>query len=296
MNPNVDPGPRFTNAATRGASPESLARLGIRGGRIAPRRAMIGLKPTPYLVVDLLLLPAIFALAVFVGLDRVTLAWRAVMDALRVPLGLGDVITTSVVELLPGLTVALPTYPAGGAWPTAYDLRTGWIVTAVLAVLGMLMRGRFTPLGYLLRSLAILQLSAQVWFSLAEPPWPYSLATYGTGLLSTGVVILLLIPFLVAATFFIFDFRLWQKVALTTLLLVHLAVLFPLQATLHVWIVHRASFLAMPVLFLVFGVLLDVFVYVALYGWAMSWRSGRELDALDRRPPPTPIPARRRAA
>jgi hypothetical protein len=296
VNPNVDPGPRFTNAATRGASPAVLARRGIRGGRIAPHRAMIGLKPTPLLAVDLLLLPAIFALTVFIGLDRVVLVWRAVMDALRVPLGLGEAITTSVVELLPGLTVAVPAYSVGGAWPTAYDLRSGWVLTAALAVAGILLRGRFTPLGYLLRSLAILQLSAQVWFSLAAPPWPYSLATYGVGLLSTGIVILLLIPFLVAATFFIFDFRLWQKLALTALLLVHLAVLFPLQATLHVWIVHRASFLAMPVLFLVFGVLLDVFVYVALYGWAMSWRSGRELDALDRRPPPTPIPPRRRAA
>ena len=48
------------------------------------------------------------------------------------------------------------------------------------------------------------------------------------------------------------------------------------------------SFLAMPMLFLVFGVLLDVFVYVALYGWGMSWRSGGVLDSTDRRPPVLP--------
>jgi hypothetical protein len=62
-------------------------------------------------------------------------------------------------------------------------------------------------------------------------------------------------------------------------------VLLPLQAAVHAWIIHRGSFLTLPVLFFLFGPLLDVFVYVALYGWGMSWRSGGVLDAVDRRPP-----------
>jgi hypothetical protein len=95
-------------------------------------------------------------------------------------------------------------------------------------------------------------------------------------------------PFLVAFTFHIFDFLLWQKFAMGALLLGHLAVLLPLQAAVHTWVIYRASLLAMPMMFLIFGVLLDVFVYVALYGWGMSWRSGGVLDAIDRRPPTTP--------
>jgi len=72
------------------------------------------------------------------------------------------------------------------------------------------------------------------------------------------------------------------------MLLVHLAVFLPLQAVVHAYVIYRGSLLTMPVLFLVFGVLLDVFVYVALYGWGMSWRSASALDATDRR-----IPGRR---
>jgi hypothetical protein len=68
----------------------------------------------------------------------------------------------------------------------------------------------------------------------------------------------------------------------------HLVVLLPLQAVVHAWIIHRASLLSMPLLFLLFGVLLILFVYVALYGWGMSWRSDGPLDAIDRRPPVTP--------
>ena len=99
---------------------------------------------------------------------------------------------------------------------------------------------------------------------------------------------LLLAPFLVSFTFHVFDFLLWQKVAMVVLLLGHLAIMLPMQATIHAWIIQRASLLAMPMLYFVFGVLIDVFVYVALYGWGMSWRSGGVLDAVDRRPPVVP--------
>jgi hypothetical protein len=209
---------------------------------------------------------------------------------LQRPLALG-LVSIHVEELLPSLYVPIPYFASTGSWPTSNQMLGGWIVTALLAVVGASLRGRAVPLGYLFRGIAIVQLSAQVWFTIAEPPFMYSLADYTSGLLLCGVVILLLSPFLVALTFFIFDFPLWQKVLLATLLLGHLAVMIPLQAVVHSYIIEHASLLALPVLFLVFGVLLDVFVYVALYGWGMSWRSGGALDWSDRQVPvaqPTP--------
>ncbi len=251
---------------------------------------MIGLRASPALLLDLLVLPSIMLVSMFVVLDPLMSAWRWLLETLRGPLNLGTSIGTTVVSLLPSVTVAVPIYDVSAGWPTSPQLVGGWVFTIVLALVGVLLRGAYMPLGYLLRALAILQLSAQVWFTLAGPPFPYELSVYGTGLLVTGVVILLLAPFLVGATFFVFDFPLQKKFALALLLLGHLAVLFPLQATVHVWLIKNGSMLAMPMMFLVFGVLLDVFVYVALYGWAMSWRSGSELDAVSRRPP---VPSRR---
>jgi hypothetical protein len=257
---------------------------GFRGGRIAPHRSMIGLEVSRWLLVDLFVLPAMFALAVFVLMDPLLESWRWTLDALRAPLGLPGVVATRVVELGP-IAVPIPYYTAEALWPGAQDLRTGWILTVLLAVAGALLKGRYTPFGFLLRALAAIQLTAQVWFTFAAPPFTYALS-HVSGLLVCGVVILLLAPVLVAFTYFIFDFPLWQKLLLATLLLVHLAVFLPLQAVVHAWIVYRGSLLTLPMLFLVFGVLLDVFVYVALYGWGMSWRSGGVLDALDRRSPP----------
>ena len=262
---------------------------GFRGGRIAPHRSMIGLEVSRWLLVDLLVLPAMFALAVFVLMDPLLDMWRWTLDTLRVPLGLPGVVATRVVELGP-ISVPIPYYTAEALWPAATDLRTGWILTIVLGVAGALLKGRYTPFGFLLRALAAIQLTAQVWFTFAAPPFSYALSHYVAGLLVCGVVILLLAPVLVAFTYFIFDFPLWQKLLLASLLLVHLAVFLPLQAVVHAWIVYRGSLLTLPMLFLVFGVLLDVFVYVALYGWGMSWRSGGVLDAVDRRSPvPRPV-------
>jgi len=286
--PRVDAA--FTDATRRGSAGDTLRKLGVQGGRIAPHRSMIGLRASPSLLLDLLVLPAVMLVSMFLLLEPLMGAWRWIMEVFRGPLDLGASIGTTVITLAPSVAIAVPVYQVDAGWPTTAQLAGGWIFTAVLAFIGAALRGGFIPLGYLLRALAIMQLAAQVWFTLAGPPFPYSLATYGSGLLVTGVVILLLAPFLVGATFFVFDFPLHKKLALGALLLGHLAVLFPLQATVHVWLIKNASMLAMPMLFLVFGVLLDVFVYVALYGWAMSWRSGRELDAVVRRPP---VPSRR---
>ena len=271
---------------------DSLRDQGYRGGRIAPHRAMIGLEVSRWLFVDLLVLPLMFSLAVFVLLDPMLASWRWLLEYFRAPLGLPGVVATRVVELGP-ISVAIPFYSAVANWPVALDLRSGWLLILALAIPGMLLRGRFIPLGYFLRAIAVIQLTAQVWFSFASPPFSYSLAQYTAGLLVCGVVILLLAPILVACTYFIFDFELWQKLLLATMLLLHLALFLPLQAVIHAFVIYRGSLLAMPMLFLVFGVLLDVFVYVALYGWGMSWRSRSTLDSDDRRIPVPPYRAPR---
>ncbi|MEQ1690979.1 MAG: hypothetical protein ABMA00_06825 [Gemmatimonas sp.] len=265
---------------------------GFRGGRIAPHRSMIGLEVSRWLLVDLIVLPLMFSLAVFVLLDPLLEGWRVVLEALREPLGLPGVVATRVVQIGP-LSAAVPFYSAEAHWPAAIDLRSGWILVAALAIPGMLLRGRFTPLAYFLRALAVIQLTGQVWFSFAAPPFSYALSQYVAGLLVCGVVILLLAPLLVSFTYFIFDFQMWQKLLLATMLLAHLAVFLPLQAIVHAWVLYRGSLLTMPMLFLVFGVLLDVFVYVALYGWGMSWRSRSVLDATDRQAPVPPYKAPR---
>jgi hypothetical protein len=50
----------------------------------------------------------------------------------------------------------------------------------------------------------------------------------------------------------------------------------PPQYLVHAAIVAKFSLLFLPVLFMIFGTLLDVSILIALYGWAMSWRDREE--------------------
>jgi hypothetical protein len=53
--------------------------------------------------------------------------------------------------------------------------------------------------------------------------------------------------------------------------IVHLMIFLPLQTLVHAYIVYTCSFLVMPVMFFLFGVLLDIFIIISFYSWAMGF-------------------------
>ena len=81
-----------------------------------------------------------------------------------------------------------------------------------------------------------------------------------------------------AFVYYIFDFSLIRKIFLTVLIMVHLAVFTPLHYLVQLYIIARFSLVFMPVLYTVFGLLLEVMVFIAFYSWGMSWK-GREADS-----------------
>ena len=128
------------------------------------------------------------------------------------------------------------------------------------------------PLVYLLRFLVIIQGTALAYFAFAAAKFPHDLPSYTVGMLYFGTIFISLLPIILGFSYFLFDFRLIQKVALTLGTMAYLALFLPFQYMLHVWIIHK-SVLFMPVLYFVFGPFLDVLVFVSLYSWGMSWKS-----------------------
>lgn len=281
--------PKPAAASERQRRLRELQRLGFRGGRIVPHRAMIGLSLSWWVLVDLLVYPALFLGALALLHPSITGLWRRFFQALAAPLGLAGGVSSTAWELGPA-TVHLPAFAAGAAWPGTPGLLLGWLVTVLLALGGVMLRGAATPFGYLLRAMAVIQLTAQLWFTFASPPFTYTLQGYQEAVLYLGGVVMFLVPFGTAFTYNVFDFRWWQKLGLTGMILAHLVVLLPLKVAVHAYVIHHLTLLALPMLYLLFGILLDVFAFVALYGWGMSWRSRGELDAVDRRPPPRAAP------
>ena len=264
---------------------EALRLRGHRGGIIAPHRAMAGLSWTAWRLLSTLLLTGGGLAGYLLSLPWLGNAWELLFIRVRDFLGISAPIGIQALELAGGITFTLPTVAAVTPLP---DDRVLWIagtVSALVFLLSFLLPQRFTPLRYFLRLLVLLQASAIGFFALSPEPFPYRLADHVFLLLTAGLIVMGLVPLVLGLTLHVFDLPFWRKLLLTLLILVHLAVFVPLNVLLHVWLVLSGTAVLMPVLFLVFGLLLDVFIFVAFYGTALSWRGSLE----GRDPPPVHV-------
>lgn len=270
-------------AALEGERQRAALRVrGHKGGIIAPHRAMVGLPWSAWRLLTTLVLVAGALAGYFAALPWLGRGWQLLFLRGRDLLGLSAPIGTQTLLLPADLSFTLPVVATFTPLPDARTLWIAGIGCAVVFALSFLLPERFTPLRYFLRLLVLVQASAVLFFGFAPDPFPYRLEDHVYILLTAGLVVMGLVPLLLGLTLHVFDLALWRKLVLTVLIVAHLAVFVPLNALLHVWLILHGTAVLMPVLFLVFGLLLDVFVFVAFYGWALSWRGSEGRDV----PPP----------
>lgn len=267
------------NPARTARVPDREARLadlrarGVRGGIIPAHRAMAGLAISRQTIVVAALLSLGTTAAVFAALNPLAERWAQAFEALAGPLGMSGGVGTRFASVAGRFAIQTP-YLLGEAGPPD---QTTWrvvaIITGAVLLLSLVLPQRLTPLRYFLRFAVVLQGISLGFFALAPAgAFPYTLPSYTGGLLAAGQVVLLLLPIILGFTYYLFDVSWARKIVLTALLLGHLAVLIPLQVLVHAWLIARGSLLLLPVLFLLFGILVQVMVFVAFYGWGMSWR------------------------
>jgi len=262
---------------------EAMRTRGFRGGLIVPHRSMVGLPWTALRFLTTLALSLGGVLLLYIALPSLGRLWQEIFERARDFLGLAAPLGDQLWNLPGGLEFTLPVLAAGTPLPGDGALRIATIVTLLVFGLTFLLPVRFIPLRYFLRLLAIIQATAILFFAFAADPFPYRLQDHVFVLLSAGLVIMALVALVLGLTLHVFDLALWKKLLLTLAILAHLAVFIPLQVLVHIWLVMHGTALVMPVLFLVFGLLLDILVFVSFYGWALSWRG--ELERRDLPPP-----------
>jgi hypothetical protein len=255
---------------------EELRRRGVRGGVIPQHRAMVGLRLSPLIGLELLLVPALVTLTTVLLIPELLDAWRSFFGWMLRALHLPGNVESRVVTLFGGLSFALPLLTVQSPWPTHAELLAHGAAVLVVVGVSFLLRPTLLPLTYLLRALATIHATSVAFFLFARQPFPYPLPQYASDFLLCGLVVLAVAPFLLGLTFFIFGVPLVEKLVLSVLLVAHLAVLLPLQLMVHVYLAHRGSLVVVPLLFIALGLLLDILVFVSLYGWGMSWLSTGE--------------------
>ena len=242
--------------------------------------------------------------AVALGLV-VTAGWLLLLR----PVGLlwGHLLAAVQAALVPEGTVMMIWQPLWGEMALAVpylSLPAGppstllWWGTLIGTVLGLIaswaLPERWVPLRYFLRALVFIQATALLFFVVRPEEFPYTLDDYLHGLTLASLLVVSLVPMVLAFTYYILDFSLRQKLALTACILGYMVLLVPLQYLVHSVLIHHASYLFMPMLYLVGGVPLNVLAFIALYGWGMSWEGQAKASTTPATPPIDPNRAPRR--
>jgi hypothetical protein len=159
-----------------------------------------------------------------------------------------------------------------GTWlmPTpAISAATAVGVVAVYASTYWMSDG-YTPLKYLLRTLCVVQGSAVAFFMLFPSQFAYTVPGHLQAMLSAGYALMLAVPALLGIGYAILNLPVLDRLLHPALVLSYLALMLPHKAVFHTLVLQHLSVLYMPLLYLCFGVVFDVMIFVALYSWLAS--------------------------
>jgi hypothetical protein len=159
---------------------------------------------------------------------------------------------------------------SGSLLPTAGNgAITASLVIAVYAGT-FWMSDRQTPLKYVVRTLCVVQASALLFFMFSPSMFSYTMGGHLTSMLDAGYYLMLAVPLLLALGWGVLRVPTYQKLLYPILMAAYFAVMVPHKALLHALILQHFSVLFMPILYLCFGTVFDLMVFVALYSWLAS--------------------------
>jgi len=157
-----------------------------------------------------------------------------------------------------------PVLPSSQAW-----WLTGAVTLALFAA-SFFLRGKLIPIMYLLRGILLVPVTALLYFALLPARFPHTPDSYMEGLVTAGIALISTVPLLFGLTYYIFDFGLLKKAFLTAITMIHLALFLPLQVLMQALFLQK-TVLFMPVLYIVFGMPINILIIIAFYSWGMTW-------------------------
>lgn len=164
---------------------------------------------------------------------------------------------------MPGLQME-PTLPDFGIWSVSCA------ATLLLFAATFFLPKRFLAIAYFLRTILTVHATALVYFLIWPSRFPHTPNSYLDALLNSGIGIITIVPLLFALVYYIFDFGLLRKALLTALTMTYLSLFLPFQILLQALVLQK-SVLFMPLLYIIFGMPLQVLLIIAFYSWGMTW-------------------------
>jgi hypothetical protein len=243
---------------------------GHRGGVIPMHRALAHFRLGPMNLITAIFLFVFFLSVWLLLLPRVCYFWNRVLTfgirvlPLRAEIGLAEHQLTPFIRFdIPYLRME-PVLPSAEVWWLTFA------ATLALCAASLLLPTRLIPIIYLLRGILLVPVTALLYFALLPARFPHTPDSYMQGLVTAGIALISTVPLLFGLTYYIFDFGLLKKSFLTAITMAHLALFLPLQVLLQALFLQR-TVLFMPVLYIIFGMPVNILIIIAFYSWGMTW-------------------------
>lgn len=234
-----------------------------------PHRSLGRMVLDPYRVAQALLLPILLCAALIWAEPFLVSFWRACVlfwaSHLGLPLQATNYATQGTVLAL-NWTVGGSSrdMPGQGTW-----LATAGLTLAIAFATSKLNSDKL-PLKYLVRVICFIQLVSLLYFLILPSQFPYSVADHMADIAHIGFTLMFVTPIMLALGYYLLNVRAGTRLLHTLLVLAYFLLLIPHQIVLHALILHHGSVLFMPLLYICFGAMFDVLVFIALYSWAAS--------------------------
>jgi YaiO family outer membrane protein len=250
------------------------AQRGFRGRIIPPHRAILTLRLSGARALNGALAAVLLSVLWFFAINPVARIWAAMMRFWCEVIGFNADSEIVRHTIFGGAwVIEFPRLAAGAAPLTGGIWWAGMIATLVVFLGSYLLPRRWLPFLYLLRTAAIVQATAQLFFGIAPGAFPYDVTGYTEVLLTAGMMLIGIVPLLYGLTYFTLDFSRSRKLAIVLIAMAHLMLFIPMQYVAHAYLLHHGSLLVMPLLFWMFGLPIDVGVVIGFYAWAVSWKT-----------------------
>jgi hypothetical protein len=243
---------------------------GHRGGVIPMHRALTHFRLGPMNLVIAISLFVFFTAIWLALLPKVCQFWNRVLALgilllpLRANLGLAQ------HHLTPFLRFDIPFLRMVIVLPSS---QTWWLTCAATAALfaaTLFLPSKMIPVSYLLRGILLVPATSVLYFAFLPARFPHTPDSYMEGLVTAGIALISTVPLLFALTYYIFDFGLMKKAFLTAITMIHLALFLPLQVLVQALFLQK-TVLFMPVLYIIFGMPINILIIIAFYSWGMTW-------------------------
>jgi hypothetical protein len=243
---------------------------GHRGGLIPMHRALAHFQLGPMNLITAISL-FVFFLSVWLALlPRICGLWSQILAAgIRLLLLRANLVLTEY-HLTSYLCLQIPRLRMEPLLPSLETCLLTCAVTLLLFAATFFLSDQWIPVIYLARGVLLVQATALLYFVLLPARFPHTPESYMGGLVTSGLALISTVPLLFGLTYYIFDFGLLRKALLTAMTMAHLTLFLPLQVLLQALVLQK-TVLFMPVLYIIFGMPVDVLVIIAFYSWGMTW-------------------------